>query len=107
MPTALPNEPLMTLGQRIMCAVGAAAVRQIQAIICRADHREMLAKVEVPVLVLCGRTDQVTPLELSREAAVLIRGARLHIVENAGRWAPLEQAEEVAEQLGRLLDAAR
>ena len=101
----LSNVTLMLTGQRIMREVGAdAAVRQIQAIIGRADHREMLAQLDLPVLVLCGRVDQVTPLALSREAAALIPGAQLHIVEDAGHWTPLEQPEVVAEQLGRLLD---
>jgi pimeloyl-ACP methyl ester carboxylesterase len=102
---SLSNVMLMLTGQHIMRDVGAdAAVRQIRAIIGRADHRALLAQLDLPVLVLCGRVDQVTPLELSREAAALIPGARLHIVEDAGHWAPLEQPAEVAEQLGRLLD---
>lgn len=101
----LSDVMLMLTGQRIMRDVGAdAAVRQIRAIIGRADHRELLAQLELPVLVLCGRTDQVTPLALSREAAALIPGARLHIVEDAGHWTPLEQPAQVAEQLAALLD---
>ena len=102
---SLSNVMLMLTGQHIMRDVGAdAAVRQIRAIIGRADHRAMLAQLDLPVLVLCGRVDQVTPLELSREATALIPGAWLHIVEDAGHWAPMEQPDEVAEQLGRLLD---
>jgi pimeloyl-ACP methyl ester carboxylesterase len=58
----------------------------------------------MPALVLCGRVDQITPLALSREAAALIPGARLHILEDVGHWAPMERPEQVAEQLGRLLD---
>ena len=74
----LSNAPLMALGQRIMRDVGAAAaIRQIQAIIGRADHRAMLAHLDLPTLVLCGRTDEVTPLALSQEAAALIPGAKL------------------------------
>jgi pimeloyl-ACP methyl ester carboxylesterase len=91
--------------QHIMRDVGAdAAIGQIRAIIGRADHRAMLAQLDLPVLVLCGRVDQITPLVLSREAAALIPGARLHILEDVGHWAPLERPEEVADQLGRLLD---
>lgn len=101
----LSDVMLMLGGQHIMRDVGAdAAVRQIQAIIGRADHRAMLAQLDVPTLVLCGRVDQVTPLALSREAAALIPGARLHIVEDAGHWTPLEQPAVVADQLERLLD---
>lgn len=91
--------------QHIMRDVGAdAAIGQIRAIIGRADHRAMLAQLDLPVLVLCGRVDQITPLVLSREAAALIPGARLHILEDVGHWAPLERPAEVADQLGRLLD---
>jgi pimeloyl-ACP methyl ester carboxylesterase len=100
----LSNISLMWQAQRIMHGVGAtAAVRQLQAIVGRADHRELLATLQLPVLVLCGRADQITPLALSREAAALFNNARLHVVENAGHWAPLEQPEVVAEQIGRLL----
>ena len=100
------SDVMLMLGcQHIMRDVGAdAAVRQIQAIIGRADHRAMLAQLDVPTLVLCGRVDQVTPLALSREAAALIPGARLHIVEDAGHWTPLEQPAVVADQMERLLD---
>jgi pimeloyl-ACP methyl ester carboxylesterase len=103
----LSDVMLMLTGQRIMKAVGAeAGVRQLRAIIGRADHRQMLAGLQVPTLVLCGRVDQITPLALSREAAALIPGARLHIVEEAGHWTLLEKPDEVATQLGRLLDRA-
>lgn len=104
----LSNVMLMLTGQRIMRDVGVdAALRQIRAIIGRADHREMLARLDLPTLVLCGRVDQVTPLALSREAAALIPGARLHIVEDAGHWTPLEQPDIVADQLAGLLDRVR
>ncbi len=101
----LSNAPLMALGQRIMRDVGAAAaIRQIQAIIGRADHRAMLAHLDLPTLVLCGRTDEVTPLALSQEAAALIPGAKLVVLEKAGHWTPLEQPDAVADELGVLLE---
>ena len=100
------SDVMLMLGcQHIMRDVGPdAAIGQIRAIIGRADHRAMLAQLDLPALVLCGRVDQITPLALAREAAALIPGARLHILEDVGHWAPLEHPEEVAEQLGRLLD---
>ena len=101
----LADVMLMLGCQQIMRDVGAdAAIGQIRAIIGRADHRAMLARLDMPALVLCGRVDQITPLALSREAAALIPGARLHILEDVGHWAPMERPEQVAEQLGRLLD---
>ena len=83
------------------------AVRQLRAIIGRADHRALLSTLQMPTLVLCGRTDKVTPLVLSQEAAALIPGAKLVVIEDAGHWAPMEQPEQVAQQLGQLLDKVR
>ena len=104
----LSDVMLMLNCQHIMHDVGVdAGVRQLHAIIGRGDHRAMLAQLQLPTLVLCGRVDQITPLALSREAAALIPGARLHIIEEAGHWTPLEKPDEVAAQLGRLLDPLR
>jgi pimeloyl-ACP methyl ester carboxylesterase len=101
----LPNEPLLQLGRRIMLDVGAAAgVRQLRAIVHRADHRALLARLDIPTLVLCGREDQVIPLAHSREAAALIPGATLAIVDEAGHWTPLEQPDAVAAALRALLE---
>ena len=99
------NFLLMQQGLRIMRDVGAAAaVRQLRAIIGRGDHRTMLGTLSMPTLVICGRTDRVTPLALSQEAAALIPGPTLAVIEGAGHWAPLEQPDEVAMHLGRWLD---
>ncbi len=102
----LGDAALLERGQRIMLGVGAeAAIGQLHAIIGRGDHRALLATLTMPTLVLCGRTDQVTPLARSQEAAALIPGAVLAIVEQAGHWAPLEQPEAVAQHLQRWLAA--
>jgi pimeloyl-ACP methyl ester carboxylesterase len=103
-PDHLSNQALVDEGLRIMRAVGAAAgVRQLRAIVERADHRALLQRLDVPALVLCGRDDQVTPLQLSRDCAALMPDAELVIVENAGHWTPLEQPDAVAAALRALL----
>lgn len=99
------NAELMAQGLRIMRDVGApAALRQLRAIVGRADHRALLATLDMPTLVLCGRADQVTPLVLSQESAALIPGATLAVVEGAGHWAPLERPDDVAQHMGRWLE---
>jgi pimeloyl-ACP methyl ester carboxylesterase len=98
------NQALLDAGLQIMRSVGAAAaVRQVRAIIGRADHRDLLGRLDMPALVLCGRDDQVTPLALSREAAALIPRAELVIVEQAGHWAPMEQPDAMAAAVRALL----
>ena len=105
-PAHLDDAALVQTALRIMRSVGAeAATGQLRAIIGRADHRALLATLRIPALVLCGRSDCITPLELSQEAAALIPGARLVVVEDAGHWTPLEQPQAVAAELRRLLAA--
>lgn len=65
-----------------------------------ADLRAGLAGVEVPVLVLGGRHDQVYGPEHQEELAAAIPGARAVVVEDAAHLAPAEVPDEVAEVLG-------
>ena len=84
-----------------------AFLRQQTAIINRPDSRPGLAKVRCPTLVLCGRQDQLTPIELSEEIAALIPGARLAVIEDCGHLSTMEQPEAVNGELRRWLKGER
>ena len=89
----------------MMLDVGAdTAVRQSQAVMARANHRDALAWLTLPVHVLCGTADRVTPPALSQELAVLIPGARLDLVPHSGHMLPREQPQAVANALLALLE---
>lgn len=89
---------------RMMLGVGAeVAVRQLRAIAGRADHRDALARLSMPVAVLCGRHDRTTPPALSEEIAALVPHARCEIVEGASHMLPIEQPQAVAAALRNLL----
>ncbi|MFN3462241.1 MAG: alpha/beta fold hydrolase [Oceanibaculum sp.] len=70
-------------------------IRQQKAIMGRPDGRPDLPKIKVPTLVLCGRQDALTPLELHKEMAAGIAGARLVVVEESGHLPTLERPAEV------------
>jgi len=72
-----------------------AFLRQQRAIMGRPDGREDLGRITCPTLILCGRQDALTPLELHEEMAAAIPGAKLVIIEHAGHLPPLEQPEAV------------
>lgn len=91
----------------MMHRVGAqTAIRQTRAIMARADHRTMLSCLAMPVLVVCGRQDKVTPPPLSEDLAALVPGARLLWLEQSGHQTPLEQPAELARALLQLIAAA-
>lgn len=80
-----------------------AYVRQNRALMERADYREVLAEVGVPAAVICGTSDEMTPPRLSEELAALIPGAVLEWIDPAAHMTLLEQPEQVAQALRRLL----
>lgn len=73
-----------------------AFLRQQRAIMGRPDGRSSLAAIQCPTLVLCGRQDQLTPLDLHEEMAALIRFSHLEIVEECGHLATMERPWEVS-----------
>ncbi|MCK4940179.1 MAG: alpha/beta hydrolase, partial [Rhodospirillaceae bacterium] len=73
-----------------------AFLRQQTALMHRVDSRPDLANINCPTLVLCGRDDALTPVEVHQEMADGIGdNAKLVVIEHSGHLAPLEQPEEV------------
>ena len=72
-----------------------AFLRQQQAIIDRPDSRPGLSRIRCPTLVLCGREDQSTPVEVHREIAADIPNARLVVVPDCGHLSTLERPHAV------------
>lgn len=104
-PSRLHDKELLTLLADMASTVGSDGfARQQHAAMSRADSRDLLAGLQVPALVLCGREDQVTPLELSDEMASLLPDAQLVTVEKSGHMATLEQPGVVVAAVLRWLE---
>ncbi len=73
-----------------------AFIRQQQAILGRADRRGLLPSITCSTLVLCGRQDQLTPLDFHSEIADAVPDSTLVIVEDCGHLAPMERPDEVS-----------
>jgi pimeloyl-ACP methyl ester carboxylesterase len=83
-----------------------AFVREMKAIMSRADSRLLLTSIRCPTLVLVGEGDELTPPELSQEIAGGIEGATLTVVPNCGHLSTLEKPEAVNAALSAWLSAA-
>ena len=68
-----------------------AFLRQQKLIMDRPDSRPMLPSISCPTLVLCGRQDAISTLEMHAEMADAIPGSRLAVVEECGHLATLER----------------
>lgn len=82
-----------------------AFARQEEAIIGRADSRPFLGAIRCPTLVVAGEMDQLMPVEVLRELAEGIPGARLEVVEGSGHMTSLERPEALTRLLRDWLSA--
>lgn len=78
-------------------------VRQQRAAMNRLDTRDLLPRMHVPSVVVCGCEDQITPFSLSQEMASLLPDAELVAVAEAGHMSILEQPATVVAALVRWL----
>jgi len=70
-------------------------LRQQTAIMGRRSQLDAMRTYDLPVMVLCGREDALTPLALHEEMADTIPAARLCIVEECGHLSTLERPHAV------------
>jgi hypothetical protein len=89
------------MAERIGCE---GFLRQQTAILNRVDNRPGLADIACPTLVLTGRQDLLTPVEVHLEIAAAIPAATLVVLPNCGHLSTLEQPAMVN---GRLAAWAR
>lgn len=69
----------------------------------RAETCSMLGSISIPTLIICGREDQVTPLEQSENMHETIKGSVLKVIDNAGHVSNLEQPDEFNKHLSDFL----
>lgn len=70
-----------------------AFYRQQHAIMGRPDSRPELSEYRLPVTIICGRQDALTPLEHHEEMAGLIPDARLAVIEDCGHLSTMERPQ--------------
>lgn len=105
-PDRLNDEPLISRITAMADHVGKDGfLRQQTAIMGREDQRPHMPGYKCPTLILVGRQDILTPLELHEEMASLIPGAKLVVVENCGHMSTMERPDAVNAALRKWLKA--
>lgn len=75
----------------------------LEAMVARQDSHETLASISVPVLIVCGDEDVLTPVSESRAMHVGIAGSHLEVIAGAGHLANLERPAAVNHVLSEFL----
>jgi pimeloyl-ACP methyl ester carboxylesterase len=68
------------------------------------DAHDLLAAVAVPVAIVAGDRDLMTPPSTAEHLHRAIRGSRLVVIERGTHYTPVEFPEILIDELGRLLD---
>ncbi len=90
---------------------GEAQLAQVPAAVSYADYSacdafdvtECLPEIKLPVLVLCGEQDAMTPPKYSRFLAEKIPGARLELLPTGGHMLMQEKGDQVNRAIERFL----
>jgi len=94
--TQRPSPALVSYVEKMNSATSAEVIaRYIRTLYTHARLLALAALREVPVLVVCGDVDVLTPLAHSEEIIAALPDAELVVVENGGHVVPLEHADEV------------
>ncbi|WP_405811503.1 alpha/beta hydrolase [Streptomyces sp. NBC_01520] len=102
--TDLPDVAAHVLGMmRATAPEGAAAALRGRAE--RLDHRDTLAAVDTPVLLVVGADDAYTPVRDAEDMLRLVPHATLAVIERAGHLPGVEQPERFNEALLGFLGA--
>ena len=86
------KEMMLKTSQSTLC-------KTLLALAERAETCDKLPKIHVPVLIMAGYEDKITPPSIARLLHEKIEGSRLHIINHAGHVANIENPEDFNEQL--------
>jgi len=73
------------------------------ALACRTDTTPSLSKINVPVLILVGEHDPITPPQTAQMMHDNIRNSKLHIIGGAAHMSNLENTGDFNRHLGNFL----
>ena len=94
-------DPAVMAGLRAMVgrADPALHARQVRALMARPDAARTMGAWTGPLLLMTGRLDAFSPVADHEAIARLCPQAELHVVEDAGHFAPVERPAAVADRL--------
>jgi pimeloyl-ACP methyl ester carboxylesterase len=68
------------------------------------DAEEVLEKIRIPVTIVTGDRDLMTPPATAEHMHRRIAGSRLVVIEGGTHYTPVEYPDVIVDELGRLLD---
>jgi pimeloyl-ACP methyl ester carboxylesterase len=82
-----------------------AVTGTLKALAERNETCHVLEKIRVPVLIICGKDDKVTPPEKSEYLKANINGSKLFVINEAAHISNMEQPEIFNSHLEQFIKA--
>jgi len=99
------KEKIAIVKEMIMEAPVQSLSRTLFALVRRKETCSRLHKICIPVLILVGKEDQITPPEAAQQMQKSIKGSILKIIEHAGHLSNIENAYEFNGQLRKFISS--
>ena len=101
--TDVPGSPYVRYLERAQALAPTTVIDAIVAMMTRTTTLTALQNLPVPILMLFGQDDAITPPEQGMRVSLEIDGARLISVPEAGHMVPVESPQFIVEILGNFL----
>jgi pimeloyl-ACP methyl ester carboxylesterase len=108
-PATLEHEPgvVARVREMILSTKPEGAAAALRGMALRRDQTDLLKEISVPVLVLAGAEDTITPPSDAGAMSGRIGGSRLEIIEGAGHVSNVERPEQFNRALLSFLGEVR
>ena len=98
------SEEIVAVKEMIVNTSKESLYKSLNALANRKETCSKLAEIKVPVLILVGVEDKITPPEAAIAMQEKIKNPSLHIISNAGHLSNLENQEEFNSALKKFVD---
>ncbi len=99
------SEEIVAVKEMIVTTTILSLNKSLHALANRKETCSRLAEIKVPVLILVGKDDKITPPEVASAMQEKIEGSQLSIIEHAGHLSNLENTDEFNTQLKKFIDS--
>jgi 3-oxoadipate enol-lactonase len=100
-------EEIAIVREMIMKTSKISLYKTLHALAERKETCSMVHKLNVPVLIMVGKEDELTPPLVALMMHEKIEGSIIHIIENAGHMSNLENSREFNSQLSGFLSTIK
>jgi 3-oxoadipate enol-lactonase len=94
----------LELAERIMAGIPPGTYRKAVQMLTTFDHRENLATISVPALLVAGSDDRTAPPAVMQRMAERIPGSQYVVLEGCGHLGPMDQPDAFNAALAAFLE---